>query len=190
MDWKPVFEIAYRVLECALVFVVLPGLAILLLFGRIGNREPARVLRDGARIELPTCRVAFWSWILVIAFLVQAFVRRLIRAHLGPLDLLTEGVFALGALSLLSMLPATIVVTEEGLEQVFWLGRNRRIRWENIEEVDTGNKGQTVSIKAVDGTTIRHTGQQVDRPRLLLELKQRCGEDLPPDFPREPRKYE
>jgi len=190
VDWRPVIEIAYSILELALVFIALPALAILLLFGRVGNREPARVLFDGARVEFPTCRVAFWSWLLVIAFLVQAFVRRLIRGHWGPWDLLADAVFAGGALSFLSMLPATIVVTEEGLEQVFWLRRNRRIRWENIEEVDTGNKGRTVSIKAIDGTKIHHTGQQVDRPRLLLELKEHCGDDLPPDFPREPRKLE
>jgi hypothetical protein len=181
VDWKLVAGFTYRVLEFALVFCILPVLAILLLFGRIGNHAPARV-RNG-RIEFPPCLIAFWSWLLVIAFLVQAAVRHLLRNQYGPWDLLIEGILAAGALAFLSMLPGTIVVTDEGVEQIFWFRKNKRLLWDDIEEVSTGKEQRTVSIQGRDGTKILHTGQQVDCPRLLLELKQRCGEDLPPDLP-------
>jgi hypothetical protein len=58
--------------------------------------------------------------------------------------------------------------------------------WKNIVEINTGEKSRTVAITSSDGTEIVHSDLLVDRPRMLLELKQHCGENLPPDFPREP----
>jgi hypothetical protein len=184
MDSKAIFELALHILEFALVFFFLPVLAILLLFGRIGNRGSARVA--GGRVELPPCRVAFFSWLAVIALLLSVAGVHLVHNHSHRRDLLIHMSLGVGALLFLSLLPATIVVTEEGLEQIFWLGKNRKILWDDIDEVNTGKDRRTVSITAKDGTRILHMGQLVDRPRLLLELKQHCGEDLPPDFPCEP----
>jgi hypothetical protein len=184
MDSKMIFELAVHILELALVFLFLPVLAILLLFGRIGNRGSARVI--DSRVEFPPCQVAFWSWLAVIALLLSVAVLHLVHHHEHRRDLLMHISLGVGALLFLSLLPATIVVTEEGLEQIFWLGKNRKIAWDDIDEVNTGKDRRTVSITGRDGTRILHMGQLVDRPRLLLELKQHCGEDLPPDFPCEP----
>ncbi len=41
-------------------------------------------------------------------------------------------------------------------------------------------------MTGADGTKIIDPRKLADRPRLLLELKQYCGEKLPPAFPREP----
>ena len=49
----------------------------------------------------------------------------------------------------------------------------------------TGEKSRTVTITGADGIKIVHSRQLPDRPRLLWELKQHCGEQLPADFPRE-----
>lgn len=181
MDWKLAAGLVYRVLEFGLVFCVLPIGAVLLLFGRIGNWGSARVRND--RIEFPPGWVPFLSWLFVIAFLLQAAVRHAIRSQNGPWDLLTEGILTAGALAFLAMLPGTIVVTDEGVEQIFWLRKNKRLGWDDIDEVSTGKDRRTVAIQGKNGTKIVHTGQQVDGPLLLLELKQRCGEDLPPDVP-------
>jgi hypothetical protein len=43
-----------------------------------------------------------------------------------------------------------------------------------------------VTVTGKDGTKIIHSPMLADRPRFLLELKRHCGEELPPDFPREP----
>jgi hypothetical protein len=69
--------------------------------------------------------------------------------------------------------------------QISWPGRNRRIRWAEIAEINTGEKSRTVTITGGNGTKIIHTRSLPDRPRLLMELKHYCGENLPPDFPRE-----
>jgi hypothetical protein len=82
--------------------------------------------------------------------------------------------------------PDTIIVKADGLEQIAWLRRRRQIRWADIVEINTGEKGRTVSIIGADGTKIVHSRQLPDRPRLLMELKKHCGENLPSDFPREP----
>lgn len=82
--------------------------------------------------------------------------------------------------------PGTIVITADGLEQVHWLWKNKLIQWSEIEEINTGEKSRAVTITATNGTKIVHSRQLPDRPRLLFELKQHCGENLPPDFPREP----
>ena len=47
-------------------------------------------------------------------------------------------------------------------------------------------KIRTVTITGADGTKIVHNRQLPNRPCLLVELKQHCGEKLPSDFPREP----
>lgn len=43
-----------------------------------------------------------------------------------------------------------------------------------------------VTVKSGKGKTIIHPKQLPDRQRFLFELKQHCGAELPPDFPREP----
>jgi hypothetical protein len=92
----------------------------------------------------------------------------------------------LSALVLFRMLPATIVVGDQGVEQEYWLASSLRLGWKEIIEIDTGRLRQTVTIKSLGGTKITHSLQLADRPRFLAELKRRCGEELPEDFPREP----
>lgn len=81
--------------------------------------------------------------------------------------------------------PGTIVVADDGLEQRYWFRMDKRIGWKNIEEIKSV-KWSTVTITGTDGTKIVHSPMLADRPRFLLELKRHCGEELPPDFPREP----
>lgn len=83
-------------------------------------------------------------------------------------------------------LPGTIVVSGEGIEQQYWLRKNKRIRWGNIVEIDSDPKDRRVTIQAADGTKIDHSFFHSGRQRFLQELKQHCGSELPEDFPREP----
>jgi hypothetical protein len=110
-----------------------------------------------------------------------------LRHGLGnPWEALIGASFGLGALAFLIELPATIVAGSDGLEQVYWFRRNKRIGWGEIVEINTGEKSRVVTITGADGTKIIHSRQLTDRPRLLLELKRHCGDNLPPDFPCEP----
>jgi len=176
MIWKILLGIARLVFWIVLAWIVI---------GRAGKRGSARVLGDG-RIEFAQNRLAFWAWPLIIVLLAWTALKELIQSHGEPLQLVAGVGLGLGTLSLIFLLPGTVVVTAEGLEQIYWFWKNKRICWENIVEIETGQKDRTVTMIGADGTKIVHSRQMVDRPRFLLELKQHCGEELPPDFPREP----
>jgi len=102
------------------------------------------------------------------------------------LSVVTAVCFASIAIALLTSFPGTILIDSRGLQQKFWARRNKRIRWADIVEINTGERSRTVAITGTDGTKIVHSRQLPDRQRLLWELKQHCGEQLPADFPREP----
>jgi hypothetical protein len=76
-----------------------------------------------------------------------------------------------------------VLVSDYGLEAVVWLWRNKRIRWDEIVEINTERKGSAVTVIGVDKTKIVHSSGLPDRPRFLLEIKRHCGGNLPADFP-------
>jgi hypothetical protein len=170
----------------ALVFAVLALLAMLLFLGRIGNRGSARFRNH--RVEFPPCRASLWSGLVIVAFLIASAVQHLLRDHSSVADWLFQGLLLAGALWILSTLPGTILVSDEGLEQIHWFRRRNRLTWDQITEVKLDSR--TVVMQGDNERRIVHTGQQVDRARLLVELKHHCGDELPPEFPNPPQKSE
>lgn len=138
------------------------------------------------RVEFAPNRRARAAWLILAAFLVYLVPAqfRHTGGHLFPL--VTAIAFASVAVGLLISFPGTILIDSEGLQQTFWAWKNKRIRWADVVEINTGEKSHTVTITGADGVKIIHSRQLPDRPRLLWELKQHCGEQLPADFPREP----
>jgi hypothetical protein len=146
------------------------------------NRGSARV-RSSARIEFAPgwIGVAAWMYVAIrMCFIGVAYLRHGLRAPLA---------FAIGILLLLLsvemifVLPGTVVATDAGLVQVFWLWRNKRIRWDKIVEINSERKGSAVTVIGADRTKITHSRRLPDRPRFLVEVKRHCAEVLPPDFP-------
>lgn len=162
---------------------VLASLAFPLFFGIVGTRGSAR-FRNG-RTEFPAGRASLAGGFVIIGFLVESAVRHLIRSHSSFADCFIQGLLLICAITVLSTMPGTILVTGEGLEQTYWLRKRIRLAWDEIVEVNLDK--QTVTIRGGDGTRIVHTSQQVDRERLLVELKHHCGDELPPDFPNPPQ---
>jgi hypothetical protein len=179
MTWKLLPGLARLVFDLALVWM---------LFGRAGKRGPAKLL-SGGRIEFAPDRIGLWAYPLTIAYSVWLAVRALMQSHGNLSVFLSPAVFELIALSLLFSFPGTIIVTTEGLEQVYWLRKHKLIRWRDVEEIEINGKNSmfaTIRVAGTDGTMIAHSYQLADQPRLLLEIQKHCGENLPPDFPREP----
>ncbi len=142
---------------------------------------------DGyGRIQFSRNGVAFLAWILITTDLAWWAIRDFLSSGGKPFGIVNGAGLGLLVVLFLADFPGTIVTTSEGLEQLYWLRRNKRIQWRDIVEVNTGAKSRTVTITGSDGTKIVHSTQLADRPRLLLELKQYSGDNLPPDFPREP----
>jgi hypothetical protein len=180
MHWKQFILITRELPPLIVTAAVLISIA-----GSADRQRKALVLRGG-RIEFSPNRCAFWAWPLLVLYLVYATISQLKRSHGRPLDLIVAACLGILTMMFIFTFPETIVVTDNGLEQISWLWKNKQIRWADIVEINTGEKRRTVTITGADGTKIVHSRQLPDRPRLLMELKNRCGEKLPPDFPREP----
>jgi hypothetical protein len=178
MVWKVPFWVAHHLFG----IVSLVGFAI---FIGARNRRPAKDFGDG-RVEFALSRGVLGAWIVVIVFLGYQSIEFFVHSQGNLLNIAPAAFPALLALLFLFGFPGTLVISSDGLQQVRWCWRNKRIQWKDIVEINTGKKNPTVTITGRDGTKIAHLRQFPDRFRFLLELKEHCGENLPSDFPREP----
>lgn len=171
-----------------LLLSVLPLIAVFIYLSAADKQSKATCTKQG-RLEFAPNKRSAWAWLLMIAYTAYSVSATAMHLRHAPWSLL-DVIGAAGVVIVLAMLvaefPGTIVVTADGLEQIHWLSRNKHIRWDEIKEINTGEASRTITITAASGTKIVHSRQLPDRPRLLLELKQYCGNNLPPDFPREP----
>lgn len=147
---------------------------------------------DRGAKELSGNRVQFgwnwpgFAWLGVMITIIPTIARMLVHQRSGLLGLAPPVCMAILPVGFLFELPGTITVSDQGLEQRYWLRRNKRIQWGEIIEINSGLKDRSVTIKGTDGTKIIHSFMHSGRARLLQELKQHCGSELPEDFPREP----
>jgi Bacterial PH domain len=147
---------------------------------------------DRGAKELPGNRVKFgpnWTGFAclgVIVTMIPATVRMFWHLRWGLLDLVMPVGMSILLVGFLLELPGTITVSDQGLKQQYWFGRNKRIGWSDIAEIHSGPKDRSIAVTGTDGTRIGHSFFHSGRGRLLKELKQHCGSELPEDFPREP----
>lgn len=167
---------------------ILCEIALIWMFwGRAAKTKPARVLINGS-IEFTLSTVAYLAWLPIVVLLVWiARSEFMVLVH-GPfawLNLLNVAGFAWITIWVLVSFPGKVVVDDEGIEQVYWLWKNKRIPWQEIAEINTGKTEHTITITGIDRTKIVHSNRLPDRSRLLLELRRHCDENLPADFPAE-----
>jgi hypothetical protein len=89
----------------------------------------------------------------------------------------------IAAIAALLSLPGTLVVTDEALEEINWVWKNKKIRWVEIQEIDTEKRGSAVTVIGSGRRKFVYTNVYPDRPRFLFEIKKHCGDDLPSNFP-------
>lgn len=163
---------------------VLTAVVLLSVWGRADKQRCAEVLQDGS-VEFTPNRRSFFAWPALVVYLIYATISRMMHIQGSPLNLMIAVFLGILTVMIVVSFPAKIIVASDGLQQVSWLWKNKRIRWEDIVEINTGGKSRTVTITGSDGTKIVHSRVLPDRPRLLVELWHHCGENLPSDFPRE-----
>ncbi|HEX6497111.1 MAG TPA: hypothetical protein VF018_16590 [Acidobacteriaceae bacterium] len=61
-----------------------------------------------------------------------------------PLDLTVATALGMLALVVAFSLPDTIIVSADGLQQISWLSKIKRIRWTEIAQINTWEKSRTV----------------------------------------------
>ena len=175
MAWRVLLRVVRLLFEIALAWMLLHK----------SDRLRVAQISNDRRIEFTRNRFAFYAWPPIIVLLIWEAVGELIHSQGKPFELLKAALLGWFALALLISFPGTIVVNNDGIEEVYWFWKHKRIQWKDIVEINTGGKSCTVTITSADGTKIVHSSQLADRARLLLELKQHCGENLPSDFPQE-----
>ncbi|MHB1673972.1 MAG: PH domain-containing protein [Acidobacteriaceae bacterium] len=182
MTWNALSWVAPKLLWIA------PLLAFLVLIAGVGKPKSAGDLADG-KIEFAPSRIELAAWVVIFICLMIETIDLFRHSQGQILNLLSAACPGLLVLVVISYVPGTIVITADGLQQIYWFSRNKRIRWEEIVEINTGKKNRDVTITGANRTKIIHSNQLPDRARLLLELKRHCGENLPPDFPRESQSH-
>ncbi len=182
MIWKLVHWI-----HESLFWILLAGLILWLLgiLEKVPQRSRAKDLADGA-IRFGKGMFDLWTGGVIGVWAVLIAAEYLRRGFGDRWHFWTGVLFGLAAFVMTCDIPGDLVVSHEGIEQVYWFWKNKRIGWKEIVEINTGKKNRFVEITGADGTRIRYSGPLADLPRLFLELKLHCGENLPPEFPSEP----
>ena len=162
----------WRVLFWTSNFVFLAAVLIAISFR---NRGSATEL-GGGRIEFTPSRVAFSSWLIMLAGTVFIGSRLMMRAdgHLVPFA--SGLIFCAGVVYFLTMgLPGKIVIDDGYIAQTFWLGAAKsRIPWSEIETVQ--EQRLAITIVAPGHRSIVHWSVLPDMPRLVKEIELRRGE--------------
>lgn len=122
-------------------------------WGGAGKDRKADVFQDG-RVEFTPNRCAFWAWPLLVIYLAYATFNQFTHAQKSPLSLMSAMVVAFFTVMIAISFPSKIVAASDGLEQVRWLWKNKRIRWNEIVEINTGEKSRIVTVMGADGTKI------------------------------------
>ena len=185
MDWMLIAKIVLAILSLALIVGAIPALLIWKLYYSKGNRNLAKVLSDG-RIEFPPRQWIFLIWPLFASYSIYRFIESVQHGRSWRSALIPIAILGFATVEELISFPGTVAVTRDGIEQVYWFRKKKYIRWGDIVEVNTGKRIRRIEITGADHTIIVHSSNLADRERLLLELKQHCGDNLPPDFPSEP----
>jgi hypothetical protein len=92
------------------------------------------------------------------------------------------GFWLVPAAIILAVFPATILVSDEGVKQVYWLWKAKRIAWKNVAQVAFDKKRQRLTIATTSGTRIVHSRQLPDRARLIAELEKHCESKVPAEL--------
>src|SRR5487761_1658698 len=119
MTWNALSWVAPKLLWIA------PLLAFLILLAGVGRPKFARDLGD--RIEFAPSRMELAAWAVICLMIgtIDSF-----RHSQGQiLTLLSAAAPALLVLVVVSYVPGTIIITADGLQQIYWFSRNKRIRW-------------------------------------------------------------
>jgi hypothetical protein len=159
------------------------GMVALFVLSRLSQKEAGRSRKaeelPGGGLEFAPDTVALTSTRLLIGLFgllgVVGIVGNAFNGHgLWP------GVFCASlALLLAKLLPGTILLTDQGLEQRYWLGAPKQMRWKDVHMVTLQQRQRSVTVIGRSGVKIQHVKQLPDRSRLLIELANRCPEAMP-----------
>ena len=146
----------------------------------VSAADKSRLAREigNGQLEFAPNRRNYVAAVLFVAYLVYMSAS-MIFTSLTTLVGQIGTAFWLGViLILLAAFPASIVVSDEGIRQVYW-PRKKHIAWKDVSQIAIDEKRNRVTITGNGRVKILFTRQLPDRARLMAELGKHCGEKLP-----------
>ncbi|HZB87857.1 MAG TPA: hypothetical protein VE291_04285 [Terracidiphilus sp.] len=140
--------------------------------------RPARQLPGGG-LEFAYTQSAFWGIYLFLALVGLVALAGVLSAARGATGIVVT-LFCVGfAVLLLRVLPGTIVLTAQGLEQHYWLRKPAVIAWADVRSIAVNEKRREITIRNSKGAKIQHSRQFPDRERFVAELQSHCPDRMP-----------
>lgn len=162
-------------------------IAIVLVFVGIfkANRHSAKLCSNGSlQFSPPWWFVSAWLVLVMsLGFRGAAYLRAGLKEYL---QFSTGALLSISVILAVLTIPGIIEVTKEALIERNWFWRSKKIQWTEIQEIQTEKKGSAITVIGLHRTKIVHTNMYPDRARFLFEIRNHCGDNLPPDFPGEP----
>lgn len=146
-----------------------------------GRGHSAKDLSD-ERVEFSPDPITYFAWPLITLLPAWVAIHELRRGLGDWSQLMAPAIILLLAASQMFSFPGSIVVSQEGIEQHFWLRGQKRIRWGEVTELKEGRANSSLTITASDSTRIDFSGRMPDLPRFLAEIEKYCSGNLPPEF--------
>ncbi len=140
--------------------------------------RPALEIENG-QLEFAPNRRNYVGVISLVALLVYMSVTLAFANFSSKAGLLGAALWLGIALFILAVFPGSIRVNGEGMQQVYWLWKSKRIAWNNVSKIVIDEKRKKVTVIGRDGSKIVHIQQLPDRVRLLEEFAKSCGDKLP-----------
>lgn len=169
----------------SVIFVVVPmvGMVVLVwLLARIvvssadANRHADQV---NGQLEFAPNRRSFVATPVFVGILVYLGATMFISKMPSHINLFGTAFWLALAAVILAAFPATIRTSDEGVKQLYWFWKPRKIAWKEIDAVTFDEKKQKLTIKGHGGAKIVHTRQLPDRTRLIAELERHCEGKVP-----------
>jgi hypothetical protein len=136
----------------------------------------AREIGNG-QLEFAPNKRNYVAAILFVAYLVYMSVSLAFTSLLSIGGGIGTAFWLSIALILVAAFPASIVVSDEGLRQVYWL-RKKSIAWKDVTKIVLDEKRNRVTISGKKAKIV-FMRQLPDKARLLAELARRCPGKLP-----------
>ena len=169
--------------DVALIFVPIFGSIVLvfvlsrIIVSKADESRHAREIGNG-QLEFAPNRRNHVALVLFVAYLVYMSGSLLFTSISTVVGQIGSAFWLLIALILLAAFPGSVIASNEGLQQVYWLRKKRKIAWTDVSRIAIDEKRNRVTITG-KGAKIVFMRQLPDKARLIAELGRHCGDKLP-----------
>lgn len=170
--------------DVSYIFVPIFGtIALVWVLSRIivSSADESRLAQEigNGRLEFAPNKRNYVAMSLFVALLVYMSGSLLLTSISTVAGQIAFAFWLLIALILLAAFPGSVIASDEGLQQVYWLGKKKNIAWKDVSKVAINEKRNRVTITGKDKVKIVFMRQLPDRARLVAELGKHCGDKLP-----------